>query len=66
MCVPDCIVVVKPVISHFTINFMACFYFTQRRYGEDHPNHKRKHNKTSNNTEIFQFQNPKEQCDVCQ
>ncbi len=69
MCVPDCIVVVKPVISHFTnkhLNFMACLYFTQRMFGEDHPNHNRKYNTTSNYTEIFQFQNHKEQCDVCQ
>ncbi len=67
MCVPDCIVVAKPVISHFTIkhfNFMACLYFTQRMYGEDRPSHTRKHNNTSNYTEIFQ--NHKEQCDVCQ
>ncbi len=65
MCVPNCIVEVKPVISHFTnkhFNFMACLYFTQRMYGKYHPNHKRKYNKTSNNTEIFQFQNHKEQC----
>ncbi len=67
MCVPECIQVVKPVISHFTnkhFNFMACLYFKQLMHGEDHPNHKPKYNKTSNYTEIFQ--NHKEQCDVCQ
>ncbi len=66
MCVPNCAVEVKPVISHFTnkhFYFLACLYFTLRMYGEDH---KRKYNKTSNNTEIFQFQNHKEQCDGCQ
>ncbi len=69
MCVPGCLVVVKPVVSHFTnmhFNFMACLYFTQRMYGDNHPNQKRKYKKTSHYAEIFQLQNHKEQFDVCQ